>query len=62
MAADRPTKSISLDADLIEWVDAECETENRTFSNFIETLLMRERGQRIEAQAERSALALATEL
>lgn len=38
---ERVTKAVSLTTALVTWAEAEAKTENRSLSNFIETMLQR---------------------
>lgn len=39
----RTNLGLRLTLDLGEWFERQCETENRTFANYVETLIMRDR-------------------
>lgn len=39
----RTNIGLRLSAELGEWMENHCQAENRTFANFVETLVMRER-------------------
>lgn len=41
-------KYIRLDPDLAEWVEKEAEKENRSFRNYVETVLMEHRREKVE--------------
>lgn len=40
---ERVTKAASLSTDVARWAEKQARTENRSFSNFVETLLQRAR-------------------
>lgn len=48
---ERITKAASLSEEVARWAEEQARTENRSFSNFIETLLIEAKG---KAEAERT--------
>lgn len=55
MAARNIMKSLSLDVEIVEWLEKEAELENRSVSNLIETILIRKR-EEMEATTETEKL------
>jgi hypothetical protein len=41
MSTERITKAVSIDSDLAQWAEERASSENRSFSNYVETLLIR---------------------
>ena len=50
MAKERVIKSFTLDADVAAWLEAQAKEENRNFSNYLETWVLREKA-KLEAVA-----------
>jgi predicted CopG family antitoxin len=48
----RRTKAVSMDADLAEWLTEQARRQNRSFSNYMETLLKRHRDEAGDVGAE----------
>ena len=58
-STERVTKAASLSSDLARWAEKQAKAENRSFSNYIETLLQRakEGGVRAAGAAQPPAMA-----
>ena len=54
---ERVTKAVSITEDVVQWVEEQANAENRSFSNYVETLLIRIKADAELANVEREACA-----
>lgn len=52
----RRIKAVSMDADLAEWLNQQARRQNRSFSNYMETLLKRHRDEEETAEEKGAEL------